>query len=83
MITVFKRIRDLIRPTSSTEAGAQVLTIDLAIAGMGLWFFGACMAARGDLLWHLFSGFKVAGAFLCAFVLSLAPLFAIRRFFEV
>jgi hypothetical protein len=91
-MSMAKRIRELIRPASkepdetedrAPKEAVRTMTIDLAIAAAGFALFGACVSSQGDLLWHAFVGAKVAAAFLAAFLLSLSPLFAIKRFYEV
>jgi hypothetical protein len=59
------------------------LTIDLGVAAIGFAVFGASIAAGGDAVWSLLVAAKIAGVFLTAFVLSLPPLFALKRFFDV
>jgi hypothetical protein len=85
MNAVLLRIGHLLRPSSETLSSdpAQTLTIDLGVAAVGFAIFGASIASGGGALWHLAVAAKVSGAFLTAFLLSLPPLFAIKRFFGI
>jgi hypothetical protein len=85
MNAVVQRISDLLRPSSATmpDNPVRALTIDLGVAGVGFAIFGASIAAGGDTWWTLLVALKIAGIFLTAFVLSLAPLFALKKFFDV
>lgn len=85
MNAVVRRLSELLRPsTSGADRDAiQTLTIDLGIAAAGFLVFGAAIAAGGGAGWNVIVGLKVAAVFLTTFVLSLPPLFALKRFFEV
>jgi hypothetical protein len=84
MVASVRRIADLIRPGADTSSDPRdTLPVDLLVATIGLGLFGVAIAAHGGLGWRLFVGGKVALAFLLAFVLALAPLYALTRFFEV
>jgi hypothetical protein len=85
MNPILARLGELLRPSSMTPPAdpARTLTIDLVLATAGFAIFGAAIATGGGALWHLMVAGKVAGAFLTAFVLCLAPLYSIKRFFEI
>lgn len=84
MTAGLRRIADLIRPGSdSSSHPRETLPIDLLVATIGLGLFGVAIAAHGGVAWRLFVGGKVALAFVLAFALALAPLYALTRFFEV
>ncbi len=85
MSLIFDRVRGLIRPTPSDAAAdpAKTLAVDLVLAAAGMAIFGLALATGGDWLWRLTVAAKVSAAVLCAFVLSLAPLYALKRFFDV
>lgn len=84
MIAAIRRIAELIRPAAEPSSDPrQTLPIDLLVSTIGLGLFGVAIAAHGGLGWRLLVGGKVALAFLLAFVLVLAPLYALMRFFEV
>jgi hypothetical protein len=85
MNAVIRRIGELLRPADAAAPSdpVQTLTIDLAVAAVGFGVFGASIAAGGDIWWHLLVSAKVAGIFLTAFVLSLPPIYAIKKFFDV
>jgi hypothetical protein len=84
MMTAIRHIADLIRPGAEPAANPrEALPLDLLIATIGFGVFGVAIAAHGDLGWRLLVSGKVALAFLIAFVLSLAPLYALMRFFAV
>jgi hypothetical protein len=84
MIAGVRRIAELIRPGAEPAADPrQTLPVDLLVATIGLCLFGVAIAAHGGLGWRLFVVGKVALAFLLAFVLALAPLYSLKRFFEV
>jgi hypothetical protein len=84
MMNAIRHIAELIRPGAEPASSPRdALPIDLLIATIGFGLFGVAIAAHGDLGWRLLVGGKVALAFLIAFVLSLAPLYALTRFFAV
>lgn len=84
MIAAIRRIADLIRPGAESSSDPRdTLAIDLLVSTIGLGLFGVAIAAHGGFGWRLLVGSKVALAFLLAFVLALAPLYALTRFFEV
>jgi hypothetical protein len=84
MMTAVRHIADLIRPGAEPSSDArETLPVDLLVATIGFGLFGVAIAAHGGLGWRLFVGGKLALAFLLAFVLALAPLYALTRFFEV
>lgn len=87
MNAVVRRIGELMRPSSAAIGGAVdpvlTLTIDLGVAAIGFGVLGAAIASGGDAVWTLVVAAKIAAVFLTAFVLSLPPLFALKKFFEV
>jgi hypothetical protein len=84
MTALIRRLADLLRPSEAPPADPiQTLTFDLIIAVVGFAIFGASIAAGGGASWRVLVALKVTGAFLTAFVLSLPPLFAIKRFFGI
>lgn len=85
MNLVIQRLAQLLRPAAPIEIDdpARTLTIDLAVAALGFAVFGGVIAAGGGAVWNLLVAGKVAAAFLTAFILSLPPLFALKKFFDV
>lgn len=87
------RLTELLRPSPGGGAelsGAEwsddpirTLTTDLLMALAGLAFFGLWITADVSVAWRLWVALKVAGVFLATFVLSLAPIYALKRVFDV
>lgn len=85
MNIIVSRLGALLRPANieAPENAAQTLTIDLGVAAIGFAVFGAAIAAGGNAGWSLLVAAKIAGVFLTAFLLSLPPLYALKKFFDV
>ncbi|MBK8010175.1 MAG: hypothetical protein IPK13_02435 [Deltaproteobacteria bacterium] len=61
----------------------RTLTTDLLLALSGLAFFGVWITSDVSVAWRLWIALKIAGVFLATFVLSLAPIYALKRLFDV
>jgi hypothetical protein len=84
MIKIWQRLDELIRPKAE-ERGTAVerLGMDLMITAIGLAAFGFVVPPGVALGFRFLVAIKVAAAFLLAFVVCLAPIHAIKTFFEV
>src|SRR5262245_8008132 len=84
MEAVIARLGELLRPSSASPPADPIrtLTIDLLVATIGFGIFGASIAGNGDATWTLLVAGKIAAMFLVAFILSLPPLYSLKRFFD-
>jgi hypothetical protein len=84
MRDIVRRLDTLLGAGDSQGADpVRALTLDLVIATVGFAGFGLALGAGHGAAWSLAVAGKTAAAFLVAFVLTLGPLAALGRFFEI